>query len=34
MTLSNLTDISISTADLRFDEFEILIRKIYAKLKI
>jgi hypothetical protein len=33
MTLSNLTDISISIPDVRFDEFEILIRKIDAKLK-
>ncbi|CAF5184775.1 unnamed protein product, partial [Rotaria sp. Silwood1] len=34
ITLSNLTDISIPMSDVKFDEFEIFIRKIDAKLKI
>ncbi|CAF1077929.1 unnamed protein product [Rotaria sp. Silwood1] len=34
ITLSNLTDISIPMNDVKFDEFEILIRKIDAKLKV
>jgi hypothetical protein len=34
ITLSNLTDISISMDNVTFDEFEILIRKINVKLKV
>ncbi|CAF3684731.1 unnamed protein product [Rotaria sp. Silwood1] len=34
ITLLNLTDISIPMNDVKFDEFEIFIRKIDAKLKI
>jgi hypothetical protein len=34
ITLSNLTDISVPMDSVRFDEFEILIRKINANLKI
>ncbi|CAF5072019.1 unnamed protein product, partial [Rotaria sp. Silwood1] len=34
ITLSNLTDISIPMNDVKFDEFETLIRKIDAKLKV
>ncbi|CAF3077626.1 unnamed protein product [Rotaria sp. Silwood2] len=34
ITLSKLTDISIPTDYLKFNEFEIIIRKIDAKLKV
>ncbi|CAF1502734.1 unnamed protein product [Rotaria sordida] len=34
ITLSNLVDISITMDDAKFDEFELFIRKIHAKLKI
>jgi hypothetical protein len=34
LPLSNLTDLSIDLSSISFDEFEILISKIHAKLKV